>query len=566
MIKMLALFIAFAVLLNINTSGYALQKQKPKTEEVQEAFPPPEEEEPSGQVNEEAPGAGPRETKPSVTGPVPIEAKPETRPSAIEPEEPTPVAQSQPPKKKKPEKIPPSLAKISVQFADVSLATFLNALSRQTKVNFILSEGLEQKKITAFLDGVTLEEALQVLLGIKGLAYEKIPGKTDTYLITTRKEGAPRTITRIFELKYVPLQSEKFDSGPGEDTSESGVDLMPVPGETSGGGGGTQQTGQESGAGTITGILKTVISSFGRIAVDSRTNSLIITDLPERFSQIESLLRDLDKKSPQVIIEAQIVEISSDGLQRLGIEFGGPNGELVRFVGPSRYTDYLVRPGDSPGGKGFFRSGNLTDQGITAGALAIPGAVAISAVDPRSGVTFGALSFSEFQVLLRAIVTKTRGRILSRPKIMTINNKAAEIRITANQAIGVQTAVLGGGSGSTSVERQMTGLILRVTPQVNGDGFVTMMVEPKMIRVVSSVIASATTLDPVTRAVKSMVRVKNGDTIVVGGLIDTREEKTVRKLPLLGWIPILGRLFSSETTQKVNSELAIFLTPTIMEN
>lgn len=540
---------SLALLALLACSGYSQQEE--------EVFPLPEDE----QTQQEGTG--------QFTGPAPVEARPETQPGAIQPEPATPVVQPKPVKKKKPEKLPPGLAKITVRLSNVSLSTFLNAVSQQTKVNFILSEGLEKKTITAFLDQVTLEEALQVLLGIKGLTYEKIPGKTDTYLVTTRKETQPRTITRIFELKYIPLQNVQMDlsSSGADEESSSSVELVPVPGETGGEGGqGGAQTATEASG--IVNILKTVLSSFGRIAVDSRTNSLIITDLPERFAQVESLIRDLDKKSPQVIIEAQIVEINSNGLQRLGVEFGGPNGELMRFVGPSRYTDYLMREGGFTGAetRQFFHRGNLNDQGISAGAFTAPGGVSVSVADPRSGVTFGVLSFNEFQILLRAIVTKTRGKILSKPKIMTVNNKSAEIRITANQAIGTAATVLSGGSGTTSIERQITGLILRVTPQVNGDGYITMVVEPKLIRVIPSVIASGTVLDPVTRSVKSMVRVKNGDTIVVGGLIDTREERTVRQVPFLGSIPILGWLFTSQRTEKVSSELAIFMTPTIMEN
>lgn len=482
----------------------------------------------------------------------------------------TPEPASTPKPKQKPKKkskLPPELARISVRLTNVPLPTFLNAVSQQTLVNFIVSEGLEVKKITAFLDGVTLEEALQVLLGIKGLAYEKIPGKTNTYLISQRRETQPRTVTRIFELKYIPLQGMQATTVQGEG-SVSSVDIELPPGESMPGGGNQGQgspTQAGGDAGGLLNILKTVLSGYGRLAIDPRTNSLIITDLPERFAQLETIIRELDKKSPQVTLEAQIVEINSQGLQKLGVEFGGPNGEIMRFVGPSRYTDFLLRRSDADRGSGFWRKGNLVTDGISASAFNAPGAVSISAVDPTGGTTFGVLSLNEFQILLRAIVTKTRGKVLSRPKIMTLNNKPAEIRITANQAIGTQATVLGGGSGTTSVERQETGLVLKVTPQVNGDDYVTLLVEPKLTRVAASLVGGSV-LDPVTRGVKSMVRVKNGDTIVVGGLIDTREEKVVRKVPLLGYIPLIGWLFTSESSQKTNSELAIFLTPTVMEN
>lgn len=511
-----------------------------------EVFPPPPDEE------QEEPEA-PRPTAPRSV-PARTEAKPDNSPSAIKPEPPlTETAKA--PVKKTAGRLSPELAKITIRLSDVPLSVFLRAVSQQTRVNFIISEGLENKKVTAFLEGVTLEEALGVLLGIKGLAYEKIPGKTHTYLITTRKETQPRTATRIFELSFIPLRDIEITELQGED--QSSVGTAGGSEEAQSGASAAQPAGQD-----IVGVITTMLSSFGRIAVDERTNSLIITDLPERFPEIDRLIRDLDKKSPQVSIESQIVEINSDGLQKMGLEFGGENGELVRFIGPSRYTDYLMRDGYDKDRKSFWTPFNT---GQSYEAFSSPNAIPISAFDARSGVTFGVVSFSEFQILLRAIMTKTRGKLLARPRISTVNNKPAEIRVTRNEAIGTAAVVGNVGAAQSSVERQQTGLILRVTPQVNGDGYITLVIEPKLTRTVNSTVGIGVK-DPITRAVKTMVRVKNGETIVLGGLMDTREERIVRKVPILGDIPIIGWiLFRSWSTQKVNSELAIFLTPSIME-
>ncbi|MFC1521474.1 secretin N-terminal domain-containing protein [Elusimicrobiota bacterium] len=479
--------------------------------------------------------------------------------SQIAPQPPTTPKPKRKRMPKKPRALPPELARITVHFSNVSLSTFLKAITKQTKVNFIVSnEHLEKKKITAFLEGVTLEEALQVLLGIQGLAYEKIPGKRSTYLITRRKDEKPRTVTKVFELNFIPLRALNIEAesgeGDGEISSSVGVTGFSDTGEavTQDDGGGEAKEGSPG----IIGVLKSVMSGYGRITTDSRTNSLIITELPEKFPEIEGLIRKLDKKSPQITIETQIVEVNSDGLQRLGLEFGGPNGELMRFTGPSRATDWLIRKGGLRKMEAghFWPRGNLEERGIS-----------VSADDPQTGISFGMVSFAEFQVLLKAIVTKTGGKILSRPKVMTINNQTAEIKIVANQAIGVTATVVEGGGGTQGVERQMTGIVMRVTPQVNSDGYVNMIIEPKMTRAVPSLIGGTSTLDPVTRSVRSMVRVRDGDTIVVGGLMDTREDRTVRKVPILGYIPIIGWFFTSKTTTKMNSELAIFLTPTVMD-
>lgn len=453
----------------------------------------------------------------------------------------------------------PTDAKITVRLAGVPLTVFLKAITQQTKVNFIVSEGLEDKKVAAFLEEVSLDEALRVLLGIRGLAYEKIPGKSYTYLITSRKESRPRTITRIFTLNYIPLQDVQVTVLKGEDSSSGG-------GLDSGGGGAGGGAASAAIGEGILGILKTLLSTYGQVAVDGRTNSLIITDLPERFPEVEAMIERLDQKIPQVSIESQIIEINSDGLSKIGVEFGGANGEMMRFIGPSRYTDFLMRSSQlkATTGENFFP----TSFPSGGGAFVNPGAaINVSMYEPKAGLTFGVLSMAEFQVLLRAIVISTRGKIVSRPRITTLNNKPAEIRITRNQAIGQATvATPGAGSTGSSVERQQTGLILRVIPQINADGYITMVVEPKVTRAVDSLVDNKIK-DPITRAAKAMIRVRNGETVVLGGLLDTKEEKSVRKVPLLGDIPVIGwLLFRSRTNEKINSELAIFITPTILDN
>src|SRR6185295_1855683 len=105
----------------------------------------------------------------------------------------------------------------------------------------------------------------------------------------------------------------------------------------------------------ILGVIQSALSAAGKIAVDPRTNSLIITDVSDTFPKVEQLLAELDKKAPQVMFEAQIVEIDTTRAQQLGIEWGGTNGELASFTGPSRTTDWPLRPGLFSGNKlGFF--------------------------------------------------------------------------------------------------------------------------------------------------------------------------------------------------------------------
>ena len=146
-----------------------------------------------------------------------------------------------------------------------------------------------------------------------------------------------------------------------------------------------------------------------------------------------------------------------------------------------------------------------------------------------------------------------------------MNNKAARIETSKNAAIGVNSES-NQGATSSSVERQETGLILEVTPQVNKEGYITLQVNPQYSDITASNITvnGGTVYDPITRAAQTLVRVKNGQTVVIGGMLSSTESKTVRKVPLLGYIPIIGWLFTSVSSNRQNTDLVIFITPTIL--
>ena len=309
---------------------------------------------------------------------------------------------------------------------------------------------------------------------------------------------------------------------------------------------------------------------------DPRTNSLIVTDIPEVFPLVDQIIAELDRKVDQVMIEAQIVEIDSDKATQLGLEFGGPRGEIIRYTGPTRVTDYPLR-------RNIFSQRELghffprtfgTGTGIldpssggTGGGTSLGGSG--SFFDPAAGISMGVLSLQEFQILLRALVSKGQGRFLSKPKIMTLNNKPAIIQTVTNTAVGVQQQVGGVGTtglSSVTAERQITGLTLKVTPQINKEEYITMVLEPTLSRPESSEFFPGQFVDPTTRGASSMVRVKNAETIVMGGLIDSRENKTVRKVPILGYIPIVGWLFTSIDSRRTSTDLVIFITPTIVKD
>lgn len=454
--------------------------------------------------------------------------------------------------------------RVTVRVKGAPLATFLDTISAQAKVNFIITEGLEQKRVTAFLQNVTVREALQVLLEIKGLTYQQI-GKSNTYVVTQRSKQAENLITRIYTLSFVPLIPLSTDDS-GDDKAAGGASSAPA----GGGGSGTQKpcAGKNQKI-SVARVVCTVLSKSGDIELEPRTNALIVTDIPEVFPQVEQIIAELDKKAPQVMIEAQIVEIDSERTRNLGFEWGGTNGELATFTGGQRDTSF---PLNMPR--------NLTNTKVfdpLAPNIGVISTLLGSSSSSSSSLVVGSylktsiLDLTQLKITLRALVQRSEARFLGKPKIMTLNNKTATIEIASNEAVAIQSQIQGGqgtSQASTSAERYETGVILKVTPQVNKEGYITMLIEPSFTDVQEAAISQAANriFNPVKRTAKTMVRVKNGQTLVLGGLLRSAENKVVRKVPFLGYIPIIGWLFTSDLNSRKNTDLVIFLTPTIVSD
>ena len=392
-------------------------------------------------------------------------------------------------------------------------------------------------------------------------------------MVQKRSADMPNLITKIYTLNYIPLipitsVGEEIASITSQDVSSN------QGGSQNNQQGGGDKGGEKESSISIINIIRSVLSKKnGKLATDPRTNTLIITDVPEVFPQVEQIIAELDKKAPQILIEAQIVEINTDRMNELGIEWGGSRGEMAYFAGPSRLTDYGLRPGFFSGDewKKFFPK--TTDIGESAGSGGGGGTIdPIFSTGQQSskGVYYGVFSLAQLQAIFRALISKGEGRYLGKPKIVAMNNKTALIAISKDAAMGTQSTVAsaGGSSGSSStgVERRRIGLLLKVTPQVNKERYITMIVQPAYSDAVASAITvqGETVFDPVSRGASTMVRVKNGQTVVIGGMLSSTESKTIKKVPLLGYIPIIGWLFTSVSSRRTNTDLVIFLTPTIL--
>lgn len=289
-------------------------------------------------------------------------------------------------------------------------------------------------------------------------------------------------------------------------------------------------------------------SNFAVFA-DEGLNALVVRGEPSLMQEAEEIVAQLDLRRAQVMIEAAIVEISDELGQDLGVQLavGDESGQSTPVAG----TNF----------------GNVgRSLGDVLGAI-----LSNSVISPATGgITIGAGQRNEngitWGVLLQALSTSAAANLLSTPSIITLDNQESEIIVGQNVPFRTgQSTVTGDGTTNpfTTIERRDVGLTLKVTPTISGDGLVRLVVEQTTENVADS-IENASDIVTNKREIKTTVLADDGETIVLGGL--TRDDYLVNKskVPFLGDIPVLGRLFSSQSERRVKRHLLVFLRPKIM--
>lgn len=304
----------------------------------------------------------------------------------------------------------------------------------------------------------------------------------------------------------------------------------------------------------IQGLLSNKISTRGEMIIDDRTNTLIITDVLDRFELLEQLIAVLDTPTPQVSIEARVVEATSNFVRNLGIQWGF-RGALDPFYGNQTSLQFPNR---------VAVDGALIPQGITTRGIGGPlGGYAINLPAPSFNTALG-LSFANvldtarIDLALSALETSGEGRIISSPSITTQNNHEAQI--IQGRQIPVQTVA----NFTTSVRFQNAALHLTATPQITAEGTIIMDIN---IRNDAADFANLVNgIPPITtQSAQTRVMIPDGGTTVIGGIYRTEDSITRERVPFLHKIPILGSLFKNFSRTKQHRELLIFITPRIIQ-
>ncbi|MBI5903342.1 MAG: type II secretion system secretin GspD [Deltaproteobacteria bacterium] len=291
------------------------------------------------------------------------------------------------------------------------------------------------------------------------------------------------------------------------------------------------------------------------ITADKSTNSLIITASPEEYQSVVQVVQKLDRRPKQVFVEAMITEVSINKTLELGAKWrlaAEKDGQPVLIGGTGSIDTTTVQSvltgmaGLTLGGLGNLMTVPLTNSDGTVTNLTVPGFAAM-------------LSLSDLKDVIN---------VLSTPNILTSDNKEAEIIVGENVPFLSKLESTAATTGQTllqSIERKDVGITLRIKPQISEGGYIKLDIYQEISALET---ASVTTADVVTtkRSAKTSVVVKDKQTVVIGGLIQDKETKSVSKVPLLGDIPFLGWLFKSTSTERQKTNLLVFLTPTIVND
>jgi type IV pilus secretin PilQ/predicted competence protein len=304
----------------------------------------------------------------------------------------------------------------------------------------------------------------------------------------------------------------------------------------------------------VMALLNSKKSSRGEITIDERTNTLIISDVRENLDLLEKLISVLDTPTPQVSIEARIVEASSTFIRNLGIQWGA-KGIVDPFYGNQTSLQFPNK---------ILVDGALIPQGeVTKGIAGPLGGYAVNLPAPAFSTAMGfsfanVLDTFRLDLALTALESNGEGRIISSPKVSTQNNQQAEI--IQGRQIPVQTV-----ANFTVTTRYINAALeLRATPQITAEGTIIMGIE---IRNDAADFANLVNgIPPITtQSARTTVMVPDGGTTVIGGIYRTEDSITRDRVPVLWSIPIIGNLFKSFARTKTNRELLIFITPRIIK-
>ena len=488
-------------------------------------------------------------------------------------------------------------ARFDVAVTDAKARSFFEGLADGTPYNIVLEPAVGGT-ITLRMHNVTVPEVLDAVREAYGYDYRRLPSG---YIIVP-----PAMQTRLFQINYIDMERRGTSrtrvssgqvgqaaksgnngmNGNGNGGGESGSGMSEPPGGVFGSHGASGQEQNRVVDITGTSISTRSSSDFWRDLEDSlhalvpatggraiifnaQSGVIAVRALPAELRDVQQFLSQIQEISTrQVILEAKILEVElSDGFQ------AGINWALIGHDGAS------IIGGSQTGPQNGFGSADLFNQPSKAVSLGAP-SVANTITNTLGGAFSVAIKTADFSSFIELLSTQGKTRVLSSPRVSTLNNQKAVIKAGSDEyfVTGVSSNTVVGTASATNRDVDLaaffSGIALDVTPQIGADGEVIMHIHPTVSDVSEKIkqltIAGVTDALPLAfsqvRESDSVVKAKSGQLIVIGGLMRTTRAYKDYRTPLLGDIPGLGNLFKSQRRREVRTELVILLRPVVIEN
>jgi type IV pilus assembly protein PilQ len=469
--------------------------------------------------------------------------------------------------------------------AGVDIRDMLRFISQQYGVNFIVDKSVSAVPVDIRVTDIPWNQVMESVLRANRLGavcesngrmiriatLSAVKEEQDQQLAIKEAEyNQVPLVTKIIHLKYARASGQLNSTGRGSSGGGSS--------SSSGSGGGGAQ-----GTGSLRSIVESRLSKRGRTEVDVRTNSLIVTDLPEYTQVIEDMIAKLDRPEPQVEIEARIVIANRNFLRDIGSELAGAaaqapgkNGRAGLFeTTPVQLVGGGLQPGGQTAGSGSSGSNSGSDSGNGSSSNQQKG-LGQNLIGPfadtalRAGVantvlslTTGALGTGLLSLAISASETKGQIRTIASPRVTTTDNKTAEI------VNGVQIPVQTVSNNTITTTFVTAALRLEITPQIieeNGQVLMHVVAENNTVNFALAGQFNNGTPGINTQSAESTVLVADGGTTVMGGINIDTEGHSINRTPGVSRIPLLGELFKKRSTRRETDEILFFLTPRIVRN
>ena len=466
--------------------------------------------------------------------------------------------------------VPPLIdTKISLDLRDIDILDAIKYLAIKAGLNLVASQGITGS-VSFLLNDVSIRDAIDIILSSNRLAYI-IKGNVlrvmteEEYKGLYGKEFYDQRETKVISLKYASPKNvgailENIKSSVGRivyNDSTGTIVLMDTPEKIAQ----MEEIIQTEELPTIVRLppvtseifdLKyakapvvsekltpSLTKDIGKIYVDERANRLVISDLPSNIDDLRSLINAFDTKTREVFIQAKIVQVALNNKFQSGIDWGSIANGHFQGTFPMVLTDFAqVTAGSITPHTSTDASGNKTTTYTGSGAI------------------------------IKLLETFGRSNILSTPQIAAVDGQEAKIMVGSKEAY--TTSSVTQSQATTTTAQQVTfvdvGVTLHVTPTINADGMITMKIKPEVSSVTRFLKTSQGDEIPIVESTnaETTVMVKDGATVLIGGLMNSSRVKDRKGIPLLSRIPVLGLLFRSTNDSVKNSELVVLLTPHIM--